>query len=99
VGWGALHDAFRIPHDLVVPEPQHLEAETVQMGIACFIGVSAGFPVVLASIDLDHEPGGHTREVDDRVVDRNLPTKMDAVRLPPPETFPEFSLGVGLAYT
>jgi hypothetical protein len=94
-----LHNAFRILHDLVVPEPEHREAVTVQVGIACFIGVSAGLPVVLTSIDLDHEPGGQTREVDDQVVDRNLPTKMEAVRLQHPETSPEFSLGVGLAYT
>jgi hypothetical protein len=68
------------------------------MGIACFIAMSAGLPVVLAAIDLDHEPGGHAREVDDPVVDRNLPTKMEAVGLQHTETSPEFSLGVGLAY-
>jgi len=66
------------------------------MGIACFIGMSTGLPVVLAAIDLDHEPGGQTREVDDQVVDRNLPTKMEAVGLQHPETPPKFSLGVGL---
>jgi hypothetical protein len=70
-----LHDAFRIPHDLVVPEPQHREVVPMQMGVACFIGMSAGLPVVLAAIDLDHEPGGQTRQVDDQVVDRSLPTK------------------------
>ena len=71
----------------------------MQMGIASFIGMSAGLPVVLASIDLYHEPGGQTREVDDQVVDWSLPTKMEAVRPQQPETAPEFSLGVGLAYT
>ena len=70
----------------------------MQMSIACFIGMSAGLPVVLAAIDLDHEPGGQAREIDDQVVDRNLPAKMEAVGLQHPETAPEFSLGVGLAY-
>jgi hypothetical protein len=35
------------------------------MGIAGFIAMSAGLPVVLAAIDLDHEPSGQTREIDD----------------------------------
>jgi hypothetical protein len=70
----------------------------VQMSIAGFIGVSVGLPVVVAGIDLDHEPGGHTREVNDQVIERNLPTNMEAVGLRHPETAPECSLGVGLAY-
>jgi hypothetical protein len=72
-------------------------AVTMQMGIACFIAMSAGLPVVLAAIDLDHEPGGRAREVDDQVVDRNPPTNMEAVSLQHTEASPEFSLGVGLA--
>jgi hypothetical protein len=92
------HDAFRIPQDLVVPEPQHREAVTMQMGIAGFIGMLAGLPVVLAAIDLDYEPDRQTREVDDQMVDRNLPPEMEAVGLQHTETSPEFSLGVGLAY-
>ena len=94
-----LHNTVRIPEDLVVPEPQHREAVTMQMGIAGFIAMSTGLQVVLATIDLDHEPGGPAREVDDQVVDRNLSTKMEAVSLQHTETSPEFSLGVGLACT
>jgi hypothetical protein len=70
----------------------------MQMGIAGFIAMSTGRPVVLAAIDLDYEPGRQTREVDDQMVDRNLPPKMEAVGLQHTETSPEFSFGVGLAY-
>jgi hypothetical protein len=72
-------------------------AVPMQMGGACFIAMSAGLPVVLAAIDLDHEPGGQAHEVDDQVVDRNRPTNMEAGGLQHTETSPEFSLNVGLA--
>jgi hypothetical protein len=51
-----------------------------QMRVSSLIAAAPGIQVVLTSVQLDHEPGGETREVDDEVVDGDLTVKMEAIR-------------------
>src|SRR5690606_38691258 len=60
---------FRIPQDLVVPEPHHLEPRGTQKRIADRIAARAG---VLAAIHFHHQPGLQAGKVGDVRPDRHL---------------------------
>jgi hypothetical protein len=62
-GWGISQsfiddreNAFQIPIDFIVPETQHIEPLPKKMTIALRVKLRVGVEIVLATINLDHQP-------------------------------------------
>jgi hypothetical protein len=67
-----------------------------QVRISPPIDASTVIPIVLASIDFDHEAGGIAREVHDQMIDGHLTAKVKSFALEHAQASPELSLSVGL---
>jgi hypothetical protein len=65
-----------------------------QVRIASSVAARAFVPIVVATIDLDHEPLGIKCKVDNQVIDRHLAAKVEAFALERAQTPPELLLSV-----
>ena len=52
--------------------------------------------IVLATIDLDHQPSRVAGKVNDQMIDRNLPAKVESPALEHAQAVPEFSFCISL---
>jgi hypothetical protein len=68
-----LHDAFKIPHDIIVPKPNDTIAAFGEFRIAAPIRINVR--CVLAAIEFDHQLSCRTSKVGNSIPDRMLPPK------------------------
>ena len=85
-------DILQIRHDLIIPEPQHLETLALQ---ECFARTIARRVHVLSAIDLDDKPRFQASEVRDVRTDGKLAAETEAVELAQPQNVPQPALRQG----
>jgi len=88
-GWGISQSfiddrehAFQIPIYFIVPETQHIKPLPEEMTIALGVKLCVGVEIVLATINLDHQPVPQAHEVHNEVVAWGLTTKVVAALAP-----------------
>jgi hypothetical protein len=87
-------DTIGVRNNLIVPESQHAKSLAAQVRIAGSVAARAFVPIVLATIDLDHEPRRITCKVDNQVIDRHLAAEVESFALEHAQTPPELLLSV-----
>jgi len=94
-----LHDhlqhAFGISKHVVVPETDHAEASSLQISGARLI--PCDLRIVLPTINLDHEVCGQAGEIDDVVINRDLPPEQLTFKIVASHQIPKPLLGFGHA--
>ena len=101
-GWGIAQsfidnreNAFQIPIYFIVPDTQHIKPLPEKMTIALRIKLPMAVEIVLAAINLDHQPMFQANEVRNEVVAWGLATKVVTALAPRAQVHPQLHfLGV-----
>jgi hypothetical protein len=70
--------AIEIGSDIRIPEPHHAISIILQPNLSFAIAPGGGILVVVSAIELDHEPLGRKKKVDDVRANRRLSPEMRA---------------------
>jgi hypothetical protein len=71
------HNAFQIPHHIVIGEPEHAISAGSKPFIASAIVAETGFEIVALAIDLNDELAGMRNKVRDVIAHGALPAKSE----------------------
>jgi hypothetical protein len=70
------HDAFEIPENIIVPEPNDFETLRAKIKIAIFVLLPMRIEIVLAAVDLNNKANREAGKIYNQMVDRYLTAKM-----------------------
>jgi len=90
---------FEVLQHIVVPEPQHAKSLTAQIRIPPPVRLQPARIIMLTPINLDNQSSGETGEIDNVLIDWNLPTKMKAAGLKKTQLRPKLPFCESLVIT
>ncbi len=70
------HDAFEIPENIIVPEPNDFETLSAKIAVAIFVPLLMRVQIVLAAVDLNNKANREAGKIYNQMVDRYLTAKM-----------------------
>jgi hypothetical protein len=70
------HDAFEIPENIIVPEPNDFETLSAKIAVAIFVPLLMRVQIVLAAVDLNNKANRAAGKIYNQMVDRYLTAKM-----------------------